>query len=59
MYIFIYYNADVPSSIMNIRIRDDITNESFVVLWDEVMDIFTITYNVTWMMIVVSLEWIL
>ena len=33
---------------MNVRIRDDITNESFVVLWDEVMDIFTITYNVTW-----------
>ena len=48
MYIFIYYNADVPSSVMNIRIRDDIINESFVVLWDEVMDIFTITYNVTW-----------
>ena len=33
---------------MNVRIRDDITNGSFVVLWDEVMDIFTITYNVTW-----------
>ena len=33
---------------MNVRIRDDITSESFVVLWDEVMDIFTITYNVTW-----------
>ena len=32
---------------MNVRI-DDITNESFAVLWDEVMDIFTITYNVTW-----------
>ena len=42
------YNADVPSGVMNVRIRDDITSESFVVLWDEVMDIFTITYNVTW-----------
>ena len=48
MCIFIYYNADVPSGVMNVRIRDDITNESFVVLWDEVMDIFTITYTVTW-----------
>ena len=48
MYIFIYYNADIPSGVMNVRIRDDINNESFVVLWDEVMDIFTITYNVTW-----------
>ena len=48
MYIFIYYNADVPSDVMNVRIRDDNTNESFVVLWDEVMDIITITYNVTW-----------
>ena len=44
----IYYNADVPSGVMSVRIRDDITNESFVVLWDEVMDIFNITYNVTW-----------
>ena len=33
---------------MNVRIRDVITSESFVVLWDEMMDIFTITYNVTW-----------
>ena len=33
---------------MYVRIRDDITSESFVVLWDEVMDIFNITYNVTW-----------
>ena len=48
MYVYIYYNADVPSGVMNVRIRDDITNESFVVLWDDVMDIFTITYNVTW-----------
>ena len=48
MYIFIYYNADVPSGVMNVTIRDDITSESFVVLWDEVMDIFIITYNVTW-----------
>ena len=50
MYVRIYcFNADVPNAVMNVRIiRDDITNESFVVLWDEVMDIFTITYNVTW-----------
>ena len=33
---------------MYVRIREDITSESFVVLWDEVMDIFNITYNVTW-----------
>ena len=34
---------------MGIRIpTENITSESFVVLWDEVMDIFTITYNVTW-----------
>ena len=34
---------------MNVRIMDeDTTSESFVVLWDEVMDIFTITYTVTW-----------
>ena len=33
---------------MNVRIRDDITRESFVVLWDEMIGIFTITYNVTW-----------
>ena len=46
MYIRIY--SDVPSDVMNVRIRDDITSESFVVLWDEVMDIFTIIYNVTW-----------
>ena len=48
MCILIYYNADVPSGVMNVRIRDDNTNESLVVLWDEVMDIFAITYNVTW-----------
>ena len=46
--LFVYYNADIPSGVMNVRIRDDITSESFVVLWDEVMDIFTITYHVTW-----------
>ena len=33
---------------MNVRIRDNIISESFVVLWDEVMDIFSVTYNVTW-----------
>ena len=48
IHIFVYYNADVPNAVMNVRIRDDITSESFVVLWDDVMDIFTITYNVTW-----------
>ena len=48
VYIFIYCNADVPSGVMSVRIRDDITSESFVVLWDEVMDIFSTTYNVTW-----------
>ena len=40
--------TETPNAVMNVRIRDDITSESFVVLWDEVMDIFTITYNVTW-----------
>ena len=43
-----YFYPDIPNAVMNVRIRDDITSESFVVLWDEVMDIFTITYNVTW-----------
>ena len=34
---------------MNVRILDQhTTSESFVVTWDEVMDIFTITYTVTW-----------
>ena len=34
---------------MNIRILDeDITSESFVVLWDEVTDYFIVNYNVTW-----------
>ena len=48
MYIFTI-NTDIPDAVMNIRIMDeDITSESFVVLWDEVMDIFTITYTVTW-----------
>ena len=47
-HVMLCYNADVPSGVMNVTIRDDITNESFVGLWDEVMDIFTITYNVTW-----------
>ena len=48
IYIFIYYNAGIPSGVMNVRIRNDNISELFVVLWDEVMDIFTITYNVTW-----------
>ena len=46
--IFLDYIADVPSVVMNVRISGDITNESFVVLWDEVMDIFTVNYTVTW-----------
>ena len=46
--VYVHIYSDVPSGVMNVRIRDDITSESFVVLWDEVMDIFTITYNVTW-----------
>ena len=42
-------NTDVPDAVMNIRIMDeDTTSKIFVVLWDEVMDIFTITYTVTW-----------
>ena len=44
-----YYNTDVPNVVMNIRIMEEnTTGVSFVVLWDVVMDIFTITYNVTW-----------
>ena len=45
---FIYFNTDQPKIVMNVSIGEDITSESFVVLWDKVMDIFTITYNVTW-----------
>ena len=48
IYVHLICNSDVPNAVMNVRIGDDITNESFVVLWDEVMDIFTITYIVTW-----------
>ena len=33
---------------MNVRIRGDITNGSFVVLWDEVTGYFTVNYIVTW-----------
>ena len=34
---------------MNVRIlENDITNESVVVQWDAVDDIFPVTYNVTW-----------
>ena len=34
---------------MNVRIMDeDTTSTSFVVLWDKVVNIFTITYTVTW-----------
>ena len=47
LYLYLICNTDVPNAIMNVRI-DNITDESFAVLWDEVMDIFTITYTVTW-----------
>ena len=42
------YITDTSNVVRSVRIRDDITIESLVVLWDEVMDSFTITYNVTW-----------
>ena len=42
------YITDTSNVVRSVRIRDNITIESLVVLWDEVMDIFTITYNVTW-----------
>ena len=42
------YITDTSNVVRSVRIRDDITIESLVVLWDEVKDIFTITYNVTW-----------
>ena len=45
----LYFITDVPNVVMNVTISEaDTTGESFVVLWDEVMDIFTITYIVTW-----------
>ena len=43
------FNADVPKAVMNVRIPvEHITNESIVVQWDAVDDIFPVTYNVTW-----------
>ena len=43
------YNTDTPTAVMNVTIlEEDITSESFVVLWDEVMDMFSVSYNVTW-----------
>ena len=42
------YITDTSNVVRSVRIRDDITIESLVVLWDEVMDSFTITYIVTW-----------
>ena len=39
--------TDKPSAV-NIRNPVDITNESIVVQWDAVDDIFPVTYNVTW-----------
>ena len=48
-YLFLFLFTDVPDAVMNVRTMDkDTTSESFVVLWDEVMDIFNITCNVTW-----------
>ena len=41
------FNTDQPS-VVNIRNPDDITDESIVVQWDAVDDIFPVTYNVTW-----------
>ena len=47
--IYFTYNTDTPNAVMNVRIMDeDTTSESFVVLWDEVMDMFSVSYNVTW-----------
>ena len=50
MQVFILFLfTDVPEVVMNVTISDeDTTSESFVVLWDEVMDFFTITCNITW-----------
>ena len=44
------FNAGPPTAVpMNIRIsQDNITNESFVVLWDAVNDIFPINYTIRW-----------
>ena len=40
---------DAPDAVINVRIiNEDTTSESFVVLWDEVMDVFNVSYNVTW-----------
>ena len=44
---FLNFNTDKPSAV-NIRNPDDITNESIIVQWDAVDDIFPVTYNVTW-----------
>ena len=46
-YVCLNFNTDKPSAV-NIRNPDDITNESIVVQWDAVDDIFPVTYNVTW-----------
>ena len=40
--------ADKPNAPMNVRIIGNNTSESFVVQWDEVMDIFSINYIVRW-----------
>ena len=50
IYIYVHHKyvpTDKPSAV-NIRNPDDITNESIVVQWDAVDDIFPVTYNVTW-----------
>ena len=40
--------ADKPNVPVNVRIIGSNTSESFVVQWDEVMDIFSINYIVRW-----------
>ena len=40
--------ADKPNTAVNVRIIGNNTSESFVVQWDEVIDIFSINYIVRW-----------
>ena len=47
-YIIKFKNLTDKPSAVNIGNPDDITNESIVVQWDAVDDIFPVTYNVTW-----------
>ena len=47
-YIFVF-NVGPPIAPINIRFSpDDITNESLVIQWDAVIDLFTVTYIVRW-----------